>query len=106
MLLHIEAQENADEYSNEVQQLRNTVARCEEEKQRLEVELVQIKEMLQREVKKADLESQRNSDIITEYKQVSLFYFIVCAKLNFLSHFILFRFVRDSKMILILPVRR
>lgn len=65
-----EAQENADEYSNEVEQLRGTVARNEEEKQRLEAELLQIKEMLQREVARADAESRRSNVIIAEYKQV------------------------------------
>lgn len=67
---HVEAQENADEYSNEVEQLRGTVARNEEEKQRLEAELLQIKEMLQREVARADAESRRSNVIIAEYKQV------------------------------------
>lgn len=66
----VEAQENADEYSNEVEQLRGTVARNEEEKQRLEAELLQIKEMLQREVTRADAESRRSNVIIAEYKQV------------------------------------
>lgn len=66
------AQENADEYSNEVEQLRGVVARTEEEKQRLEVELVQVKEMLQREVGRADTEGRRSVVIITEYKQVRL----------------------------------
>lgn len=65
-----EAQENADEYSNEVEQLRGTVARNEEEKQRLEAELAQVKEMLQREVTRADAESRRSNIIIAEYKQV------------------------------------
>ncbi|XP_008551908.1 rab GTPase-activating protein 1-like isoform X1 [Microplitis demolitor] len=65
-----EAQENADEYSNEVEQLRGAVARTEEEKQRLEIELIQIKEMLQREVSRADAESRRNVIIINEYKQI------------------------------------
>ncbi|XP_020282361.1 rab GTPase-activating protein 1-like isoform X2 [Pseudomyrmex gracilis] len=65
-----EAQENADEYSNEVEQLRGTVARNEEEKQRLEAELLQIKEMLQREVTRADAESRRSNVIIAEYKQI------------------------------------
>lgn len=69
-----EAQENADEYSNEVEQLRGTVARNEEEKQRLEVELLQIKEMLQREVARADAESRRSNVIIAEYKQVFIRY--------------------------------
>lgn len=72
-----EAQENADEYSNEVEQLRGTVARNEEEKQRLEVELLQIKEMLQREVARADAESRRSNVIIAEYKQVFIKYYIV-----------------------------
>ncbi|XP_043253805.1 rab GTPase-activating protein 1-like [Colletes gigas] len=65
-----EAQENADEYSNEVEQLRGTVARNEEEKQRLEAELVQVKEMLQREVARADAESRRSTVIIADYKQI------------------------------------
>lgn len=64
------AQENADEFSNEVEQLRGVVARTEEEKQRLEVELVQVKEMLQREVGRADTESRRSVVIIAEYKQI------------------------------------
>lgn len=74
--LRVEAQENADEYSNEVEQLRGTVARNEEEKQRLEAELLQIKEMLQREVARADAESRRNNVIIAEYKQVYKRYYI------------------------------
>ncbi|XP_012282436.1 rab GTPase-activating protein 1-like isoform X2 [Orussus abietinus] len=65
-----EAQENADEYSNEVEQLRGTVARNEEEKQRLEAELVQVKEILQKEVVRADAESKRSGVIIAEYKQI------------------------------------
>ncbi|XP_025155912.1 rab GTPase-activating protein 1-like isoform X5 [Harpegnathos saltator] len=65
-----EAQENADEYSNEVEQLRGAVARNEEEKQRLEAELLQVKEMLQREVARADAESRRSNVIIAEYKQI------------------------------------
>lgn len=69
----VEAQENADEYSNEVEQLRGTVARNEEEKQRLEAELAQVKEMLQREVARADAESRRSNIIIAEYKQVYVY---------------------------------
>ncbi|XP_015113735.1 rab GTPase-activating protein 1-like [Diachasma alloeum] len=65
-----EAQENADEYSNELEQLRIVVGRNEEEKQRLETELMQVKEMLQREVSRADAESRRNVVIINEYKQI------------------------------------
>lgn len=66
-----EAQENVDEYSNEVEQLRGVVARNEEEKQRLEAELAQVKEMLQREVARADAEGRRSTVIIAEYKQVT-----------------------------------
>jgi len=78
----VEAQENADEYSNEVEQLRGTVARNEEEKQRLEAELLQIKEMLQREVARADAESRRSNVIIAEYKQVFTGYYIVHLSLS------------------------
>lgn len=53
-----------------MEQLRGVVTRSEEEKQRLEVELMQIKEILQREVARADSESRRNVIIINEYKQV------------------------------------
>lgn len=70
IVFFLEAQENADEYSNEVEQLRGAVARAEEEKQRLDLELIQIKEMLQREVSRADAESRRSVIIINEYKQV------------------------------------
>lgn len=76
-ILRTEAQENADEYSNEVEQLRGTVARNEEEKQRLEAELLQIKEMLQREVARADAESRRSNVIIAEYKQVFIKYYYI-----------------------------
>lgn len=53
-----------------MEQLRGAVARNEEEKQRLEAELLQVKEMLQREVARADAESRRSNVIIAEYKQV------------------------------------
>ncbi|XP_024946020.1 rab GTPase-activating protein 1 isoform X2 [Cephus cinctus] len=65
-----EAQEDADEYSNEVEQLRGAVTRNEEEKQRLEAELSQVKEMLQREVASADANNRRSAVIIAEYKQI------------------------------------
>ena len=47
------------------------MAKSEEEKQRLEHELAQVKEMLQREASKADVEGKRSAVIIAEYKQVS-----------------------------------
>lgn len=50
--------------------MRGTVARNEEEKQRLEAELAQVKEILQREVASADAENRRSNVIIAEYKQI------------------------------------
>lgn len=78
-VFNAEAQENADEYSNEVEQLRGAVARNEEEKQRLEAELLQVKEMLQREVARADAESRRSNVIIAEYKQVLIHTMLQCS---------------------------
>lgn len=60
-----------------MEQLRGTVARNEEEKQRLEAELIQVKEMLQREVARADAESRRSNIIIAEYKQVYIIFIII-----------------------------
>lgn len=85
-ILRTEAQENADEYSNEVEQLRGTVARNEEEKQRLEAELLQIKEMLQREVARADAESRRSNVIIAEYKQVFIKHYYIFYIYNTISN--------------------
>ncbi|KAJ8680841.1 hypothetical protein QAD02_016628 [Eretmocerus hayati] len=65
-----EAQDNAEEFGNEVEQLRAAAARNDEEKIRLEAELSQVKEMLQREVARADSDSRRNAVIIAEYKQI------------------------------------
>lgn len=65
-----EAQENADQYTNELDRLKSTLLRTEEEKKRLEDEVTQVKEMLKREVQKAENESNRNTTIITEYKQI------------------------------------
>lgn len=65
-----EAQDNADQYTNELDRLKSTLLRTEEEKKRLEDEVTQIKEMLKREVQKAENESGRNTTIITEYKQI------------------------------------
>ncbi|XP_069685787.1 rab GTPase-activating protein 1-like isoform X2 [Periplaneta americana] len=65
-----EAQDNADQYTNELDRLKSTLLRTEEEKKRLEDEVTQVKEMLKREVQKAENESNRNTAIITEYKQI------------------------------------
>jgi len=85
-----------------VEQLRGTVARNEEEKQRLEAELLQIKEMLQREVARADAESRRSNVIITEYKQVFTRYDIA-DRSQFL---ILHRIARNGLGVLDLPAFR
>lgn len=99
-LISKEVQDNADQYRNELDQLKSTLLRTEEEKKRLEDEVtqvtvfvllalncfwdvlnninrhnrslywLQVKEMLKREVQKAENESNRNTAIITEYKQV------------------------------------
>ncbi|CAG2066216.1 unnamed protein product, partial [Timema podura] len=65
-----EAQDSADQYSSELERLKSTLLRAEEEKRRLEEEAVQIKEMLKREVNRAETESSRNAAIIAEYKQI------------------------------------
>lgn len=79
-----------------MEQLRGTVARNEEEKQRLEAELIQVKEMLQREVARADAESRRSNIIIAEYKQVYILY-LLYNLINFINVYyeynIYFRFV-------------
>ncbi|KAL7287127.1 hypothetical protein TKK_0018744 [Trichogramma kaykai] len=68
--LSLKAQDSAEEFGNEVEQLREAVSRSDEEKQRLETELAQVKEMLQREVSRAETDAKRNSTIIVEYKQI------------------------------------
>ncbi|PNF22091.1 hypothetical protein B7P43_G08891 [Cryptotermes secundus] len=65
-----EAQDKADQYTSELDRLKSTLLRTEEEKKRLEDEVTQVKEMLKREVQKAENESNRNTAIITEYKQI------------------------------------
>ncbi|RZF46463.1 hypothetical protein LSTR_LSTR012538 [Laodelphax striatellus] len=68
-----EAQDNADKYSSystEVDRLRYALQRAEEEKKRLEDELFQVKEMLKREVQKAENDQNRNTAIIADYKQI------------------------------------
>nr|XP_018900876.1 PREDICTED: rab GTPase-activating protein 1-like isoform X1 [Bemisia tabaci] len=65
-----EAQDSADNYGTELDQLRSSLLRTEEEKSRLEYELVQIKRMLQKEVEKAENDNNRNKTIIAEYKQI------------------------------------
>lgn len=70
-----EAQDNADNYTNEMERLKTVLERSEEEKKRLEDELSQVKNMLKREVDRAESDARRNSAIISEYKQI-------CARLD------------------------
>jgi hypothetical protein len=41
-LVYKEAQDNADQYTNELDQLKSTILRTEEEKRRLEDEVTQV----------------------------------------------------------------
>ncbi|KAL1138790.1 hypothetical protein AAG570_008852 [Ranatra chinensis] len=65
-----EAQENADQYSNELEKLKSELLRSEEEKKRLEDELTQVKDILKREVQKAENDNNKNLSIIAGYKQI------------------------------------
>lgn len=67
-----EEQDNADQFATEVEQLKAALSRCEEEKKQISQECVQVKEILKREVAKAENESSRSATIISEYKQVSI----------------------------------
>lgn len=51
--------------------MKSTVIRVEEEKKQLLQESIQVKEMLKRELAKAESESSRSATIISEYKQVT-----------------------------------
>ena len=42
-LIYLEAQENADQYTNELDRLKSTLLRTEEEKKRLEDEVTQVR---------------------------------------------------------------
>lgn len=64
-------QDNEDnEYATEMERLKFALLRSEEEKKRLEDELLQVKEILKREVQKAENDTNRNTAIISEYKQI------------------------------------
>ncbi|BES92829.1 Kinesin protein [Nesidiocoris tenuis] len=65
-----EAQESADQFGNELERLKNELMRSDEDKKRLEEQLTQIKDMLKREVQKAESDNQKNSAIISGYKEV------------------------------------
>lgn len=75
VVVNTEAQDSADTYTDEVETLRAAVARHDEERKLMRDEITQLKEMLKREVTKADSESRRNQKIIADYKNI-------CARLD------------------------
>ncbi|XP_050520900.1 rab GTPase-activating protein 1-like isoform X2 [Daktulosphaira vitifoliae] len=65
-----EAQENAESFTSELDQVKMTLKQTEEEKNRLEEELTRVKNILKKEINKADSEITRDQTIIKEYKQI------------------------------------
>ncbi|KAK3926524.1 Rab GTPase-activating protein 1 [Frankliniella fusca] len=65
-----EEQDNADQYATEAEHLKQVLIRTEEEKKQLLQESIKVKEMLKREIAKAEGESSRSATIISEYKQI------------------------------------
>jgi len=63
-------EEKADSIFKELQTLRRLHSETEEARKQVQNEAIQVKEMLQREVQKAEIENRRNQSIITEYKQI------------------------------------
>ncbi|XP_046669635.1 rab GTPase-activating protein 1-like isoform X3 [Homalodisca vitripennis] len=63
-------QDKDDQYDNEVERLKTNLQRTEDEKKRLEEELSKVKEILKKEVQKAENDSNRHISIISEYKQI------------------------------------
>lgn len=70
VVVNIEAQDNADNYTDEVESLRAAIVRYEEERRLLRDEIAQLKEMLKREVAQAEADSRRNTSIIADYKKI------------------------------------
>ncbi|KAJ3641745.1 hypothetical protein Zmor_028224 [Zophobas morio] len=65
-----EAADNAESEANEVQQLRLTLSRYEEERKLMLDEIAQLKDMLKREVEQAEKDKKNNATIINDYKLV------------------------------------
>ncbi|XP_057665079.1 rab GTPase-activating protein 1-like isoform X2 [Diorhabda carinulata] len=68
--LDSEAVDQAEKEASEVEQLRLTISRYEEERKLMIDEISQLKEMLKREVKQAELDKNSNLAIINDYKLV------------------------------------
>lgn len=69
-MLDSEAADNAESEANEVQQLRLTLSRYEEERKLMLDEIAQLKDMLKREVEQAEKDKKNNATIINDYKLV------------------------------------
>ncbi|XP_019866327.2 rab GTPase-activating protein 1-like isoform X3 [Aethina tumida] len=68
--LDSEVAEKKEQEANEVEQLRQTVVRYEDERKLLMDEITQLKEMLKREVHQAENDQKNNAAIINDYKLV------------------------------------
>lgn len=69
-MLDSEAADNAESKASEVEQLRVTVSRYEEEHKLMTDEIAQLKEMLKREVSQAEVEKKANLAVISDYKLI------------------------------------
>ncbi|XP_071518028.1 rab GTPase-activating protein 1-like isoform X2 [Panulirus ornatus] len=63
-------EDKCDNLTKEVANLSSMLNDAEDEKKRLLLEANQVKELLKREVEKGDVEAQRNSAIIADYKKI------------------------------------
>ncbi|XP_044261828.1 rab GTPase-activating protein 1-like isoform X1 [Tribolium madens] len=70
IILDSEAADNAESEANEVQQLRVTLGRYEEERKLMFDEIAQLKDMLKREVEQAEKDKKNYTTIINDYKLV------------------------------------
>lgn len=70
IILDSEAADNAESEANEVQQMRITLSRYEEERKLMMDEITQLKEMLKREVEQAEKDKKNSAAIINDYKLV------------------------------------
>lgn len=68
--LDSEAADNAEKEASEVEQLRMTVSRFEEERKLMLDEISQLKEMLMREVNQAEIDKKSNMTIINDFKTI------------------------------------
>ncbi|XP_050304026.1 rab GTPase-activating protein 1-like isoform X2 [Anthonomus grandis grandis] len=65
-----EAQDRQENEASEVEKYKMTIQRLEEEKNLMHTEIVQLKEMLKREVDTLEHEEKRNEQMVSEYKIV------------------------------------